>query len=85
MFTALFTFDDMFRNMLLVGFSEFDCVVPSPTTMYTFTFKSNGVIIRGEGDHHDGAYSKYGKTLDTDSSMYSIRLYPTKTLYDFYI
>ena len=83
---TVFSFDDIFRNMDLVGSKDLDCVVSSSTTSYTFTFKDNDVLIRGIGDLHDPVFSKYGKKLTIPSSYgYDIYLYPTSIFFGFYV
>ena len=86
MTAATFSFDDIFRSMLLLDSNHVDCVVSSPTTSYTFSLNGDDVTVRGKGDLHDRIYSKYVRTVDVPlTSSYQIRLYPTQSFFNSYV
>ena len=86
MFSGIFSFDEILRQTFLIGGSKhpIDCVVTSSTSSYTFSFKSDHIVIR-EGDFHDTEFTNYKKTVLLPSSpTFQLHLYPTKTfLYDY--
>jgi hypothetical protein len=83
---STFSFDDVFRSMQLFESNHVDCVVSSPTTSYTFSLNGNDVTVRGEGDLHDRAYSKYKRVVEVPSaSNFRITIYPTQSFNDVYI
>ena len=85
----VFTWDEMFQNVIPTYFKRVYLVLTTKTSTFTFALDGAKVAVLGVGDLHDAAYDAYGLAIEDRSilaaSGYSFRVYPSRELYQSYV
>ena len=85
----VFTWDDVFRNMLTVDNKRVYLVLTTTTSTFTFALDGTKATVLGAGDLHDPAYSQFALPLTDDSilkaSGYTFTVYPSADMYHRYL
>jgi hypothetical protein len=89
MCSLVFTWDDMFRNILPDNYQRVYLVLKTKTSVFTLAVDGAQVIVLGKGDLHDMQYDSYGIRIADDSLLsaggYSFTVFPSQDLYNRFI
>jgi hypothetical protein len=85
----VFTWDDVFHNLLDSNTQLVYLVLTTKTSTYTFSLDGPKATVLGKGDLHDPAYSQYAIALSDESilgaSGYTFTVYPSADMYHRYL